>query len=240
MNFQDINDNAPIFLDRFVIVNVSCNFLGTIAQVKAFDFDRTTANNQITYIIDPLSTEFHVDPFNGNITMKKPFNNNNKTFAQIEIVAKDNGVPQLYSKAQLFVHFKESVIHLKEPHARVEIFENATTGTTVYEPVVINPSSKMEFIMDELINVTWTRQPGKQWKWLNIDRHNGSIYLEQMIDGDMVDQLDLSFVVIDKEKSTSGRGNIKEFFIMDIIGSFIIGQLTAGMKLHYKIKYFTC
>lgn len=58
-------------------------------QVRAFDADGTSANNQITYSVFN-STDFTIDPVTGNITTLRQFDREVQNFYSIKILATDN------------------------------------------------------------------------------------------------------------------------------------------------------
>lgn len=59
-------------------------------QVRAFDADGTSANNQITYELGDPSDPFAIDRITGNITTLKMFDREERSFYNIKIIATDN------------------------------------------------------------------------------------------------------------------------------------------------------
>lgn len=59
-------------------------------QVRAFDADGTSANNQISYQLGDPSDPFSIDSVTGNITTLKMFDREEKSFYNIKIIATDN------------------------------------------------------------------------------------------------------------------------------------------------------
>lgn len=88
---EDVNDNIPIFSEiRSGSVLENENAGTPVMQVRAFDADGTSANNQITYELGDPSDPFAIDPITGNITTLKMFDREEKNFYNIKIIATDN------------------------------------------------------------------------------------------------------------------------------------------------------
>lgn len=88
---EDVNDNIPIFSEIRSGSVLENEPPGTqVMQVRAFDADGTSANNQITYELGDPSDPFAVDSITGNITTLKMFDREERSFYNIKIIATDN------------------------------------------------------------------------------------------------------------------------------------------------------
>ncbi|KAH9632588.1 hypothetical protein HF086_012395 [Spodoptera exigua] len=88
---EDVNDNIPIFSEiRSGSVLENENPGTPVMQVRAFDADGTSANNQITYELGDPSDPFAIDSITGNITTLKMFDREERSFYNIKIIATDN------------------------------------------------------------------------------------------------------------------------------------------------------
>lgn len=88
---EDVNDNIPIFSEIRSGSVLENEPPGTpVMQVRAFDADGTSANNQVTYMLGNPSDPFAIDPITGNITTLKQFDREEKDAYNIKILAIDN------------------------------------------------------------------------------------------------------------------------------------------------------
>ncbi|XP_063832416.1 DE-cadherin [Ostrinia nubilalis] len=88
---EDVNDNIPIFSEIRSGSVLENEPPGTpVMQVRAFDADGTSANNQVTYQLGDPSDPFAIDSITGNITTLKMFDREEKSFYNIKIIATDN------------------------------------------------------------------------------------------------------------------------------------------------------
>ncbi|XP_026497557.1 DE-cadherin isoform X4 [Vanessa tameamea] len=88
---EDVNDNIPIFSEIRSGSVLENEPPGTpVMQVRAFDADGTSANNQVTYELGDPSDPFAIDSITGNITTLKMFDREERSFYNIKIIATDN------------------------------------------------------------------------------------------------------------------------------------------------------
>lgn len=88
---EDVNDNIPIFSEIRSGSVLENEDPGTpVMQVRAFDADGTSANNQISYELGDPSDPFAIDSATGNITTLKMFDREERSFYNIKIIATDN------------------------------------------------------------------------------------------------------------------------------------------------------
>lgn len=88
---EDVNDNIPNFSEIRSGTVLENEPPGTpVMQVRAFDADGTSANNQVTYQLGDPSDPFAIDSITGNITTLKTFDREEKSSYNIKIIATDN------------------------------------------------------------------------------------------------------------------------------------------------------
>ncbi|GBO99500.1 DE-cadherin [Eumeta japonica] len=88
---EDVNDNIPIFSEVRSGSVLENEPPGTpVMQVRAFDADGTSANNQVTYELGDPSDPFAIDSITGNITTLKMFDREERSFYNIKVIATDN------------------------------------------------------------------------------------------------------------------------------------------------------
>lgn len=88
---EDVNDNIPIFSEIRSGSVLENEEIGTpVMQVRAFDADGTSANNQVTYELGDPTDPFSIDSITGNITTTKMFDREERSFYNIKIIATDN------------------------------------------------------------------------------------------------------------------------------------------------------
>lgn len=88
---EDVNDNIPVFSEVRSGSVLEKEPIGTpVMQVRAFDADGTEANNQVTYELGDPDDPFDIDSITGNITTKRVFDREERSFYNIKVIAVDN------------------------------------------------------------------------------------------------------------------------------------------------------
>lgn len=143
LTIEDINDNAPIFLDPKYEANLyenKLNFENSILQIRAKDLD---LNNLITYEIlddNDFVQNFTIDQINGIITPREPLDFESLTIENddrvkrsvqpiyLTALAKDNGMPSLSSNVTV-------TIYLHDDNDHAPIFERDVYSVAIPETI---------------------------------------------------------------------------------------------------------
>ncbi|CAL4132585.1 unnamed protein product, partial [Meganyctiphanes norvegica] len=107
----DANDNAPIFiLDTYsAMVNEAATIGEKIVQVLATDFD-DDKNGNILYEFahGSWNKAFRLDSSSGWITLAGPLDRETQATYQLQVVALDNGIPQLSTTAMIDIDIADA------------------------------------------------------------------------------------------------------------------------------------
>nr|ABV59356.1 protocadherin nu9 [Callorhinchus milii] len=138
LEVSDINDNAPRFPQPLYRAHVmENNVIGTsLFTAKAYDPD-FSQNARISYSIldsrvqgEPVSTYVHINSENGIITSQRSFDYEELKTFQIQVQAKDNGIPQLQSNISVDI-----IVRDQNDNAPVIVHPIPDQGSIVTESV---------------------------------------------------------------------------------------------------------
>lgn len=147
LSIQDVNDNAPVFLENKYEANLYENKMNfeNILQVRAKDLD---TNNQVTYeIIDnsELAQNFTIDALSGIIMPTYPMDFEDIDMDDIQsngavwpiylrVLARDDGEPSLSSNVSVIVYLhdiNDNAPQFEREFYAVSILENTDGGTSI-------------------------------------------------------------------------------------------------------------
>ncbi|KAG8446712.1 hypothetical protein GDO86_014246, partial [Hymenochirus boettgeri] len=112
LDISDVNDNPPVFIKSTLVAYVPENNLpgASIYRIHASDLD-TGDNAKLIYSISnknkedsPVSPYFSINIETGVLYAQRSFDYEQQKDFQIQITAKDNGIPPLTSTANLSIH----------------------------------------------------------------------------------------------------------------------------------------
>uniref|UniRef100_A0A8C1TTF3 FAT atypical cadherin 1b n=1 Tax=Cyprinus carpio TaxID=7962 RepID=A0A8C1TTF3_CYPCA len=141
VHIEDVNDNAPVFVDQpyNVIVPVDKTVGSVIRKVTTVDKD-IGRNAKVTYNLKGHDKYFQVSP-SGEISLKKPLELKSVGKFVINITAQDGGEPPLFSKAEVVISVVNKATPMFErPFYKLEIPENVQVRTSVLQ-VIANQSA---------------------------------------------------------------------------------------------------
>ncbi|KAL4641472.1 protocadherin Fat 1-like [Arapaima gigas] len=176
---EDVNDNAPIFvnLPYRALVKMDAAIGQAVRQVIAMDRD-AGRNAQVHYRFQEQQEHFQISS-SGEISLKKSFNQENlKTKFVVYVVAEDEGEPVLSSIAEVQISVvKKAVPVFEKSFYVVEIPENKQLHTSI---VRIQASSF------EGPQVVYTITKGDPSCHFSIGFHTGVIEVIQPLDYEML------------------------------------------------------
>jgi cadherin 23 len=148
VNIEDVNDNAPAFLQNkyeAVLLENEENF-DTPVAVEAFDIDLNgTRNSEIVYAILPSehSDNFTVEPRSGVVKPLAPMDfealgraDSFLRVLRLTIRATDRGLPSLSSDVPLVLYFKDvndNAPQFERPLYRKNVPEDSPGGTSILQ-----------------------------------------------------------------------------------------------------------
>lgn len=106
---SDVNDNAPIFANVINSYNISENISsGNFLRVLASDADGTSPNNLISYSFANGFEVFAINSSTGDISVIGQLDYEQTQRYMLEIIASDNGSPQMSSEIILTVNIEDA------------------------------------------------------------------------------------------------------------------------------------
>ncbi|KAG8439031.1 hypothetical protein GDO86_005287, partial [Hymenochirus boettgeri] len=139
LEISDVNDNAPQFEKSSYVIYIPENNQpgSSIYSIRALDND-AEENAKLVYSIISSNTEelvgappISINPVTGAIYAQRPFDYEQERLFQIEVIAKDNGVPSLNSSATV----KICVVDQNDNSPVILYPPQDVGGSAVYEMV---------------------------------------------------------------------------------------------------------
>lgn len=147
LSIEDVNDNAPVFLENKYEVNLYENKMNfeSMLQVRAKDAD---SNNQVSYeIVDntELAQNFTIDSITGIIMPAYPMDFEDIDIDEVQpssairpiylrVVARDDGVPSMSSNVSVIVYLhdiNDNAPQFERDFYVASILENTEGGTSI-------------------------------------------------------------------------------------------------------------
>ncbi|XP_003464523.3 protocadherin Fat 2 isoform X2 [Cavia porcellus] len=141
VSVEDVNDNPPEFkhLPYYTIVQDGTEPGDVLFQVSATDRD-LGASGTVTYAFTEDYTYFRIDPYVGDISLKKPFDYQALNKYRLKVVALDGGTPSLQTEAEVLVTVRNKSNPLfQSPYYRVRVPENITLYTPILHTQARSP-----------------------------------------------------------------------------------------------------
>ncbi|XP_044732139.1 cadherin-related tumor suppressor-like, partial [Chrysoperla carnea] len=136
----DENDEAPQFSQQYLHVNLSENTPPDtlIAMLTAADHDQGT-NGSVTYILQSdvhqrYPNTFMLDSLTGQLTTRKQLDREQISHYMIQVIAKDQGIPQQSSTATVFLNvldINDNNPEFYPQHYFITIKDDAPIGTSI-------------------------------------------------------------------------------------------------------------
>ncbi|XP_041350813.1 protocadherin Fat 4-like [Gigantopelta aegis] len=190
---DDVNDNAPVFLEQYNFeVNSSASIGYPVGRVSANDLDVSDRNGRVTYyLIQGGLDRFSLNSQTGDISVSESLNSPPYiSNYQLHIKAMDSGHPQ---------HTDETTVNIvvplnKKPYVSMEtvltVKENETIGTEIGIVTVSDPDGNttagLSFVI-EGNNVPF-----------EIDPATGSLRVSSLLDSENVTQYRFPIVIYDE------------------------------------------
>ncbi len=134
VHVEDVNDNAPVFVDQpyNVIVPIDKSVGSVFRKVTAVDKD-IGRNAEVTYHLKGNDKYFQVSP-SGEISLKRPLELKRIGKFIINITAQDGGEPPQFSKAEVVISVVNKATPMfQRPFYTIEIPENVQVHTSVLQ-----------------------------------------------------------------------------------------------------------
>uniref|UniRef100_A0A5F9DQ49 FAT atypical cadherin 2 n=1 Tax=Oryctolagus cuniculus TaxID=9986 RepID=A0A5F9DQ49_RABIT len=138
---EDINDNPPKFkhLPYYTIIQDGTEPGDVLFQVSATDED-LGANGIVTYAFAEDYTYFRMDPYLGDISLRKPFDYQALNKYHLKVIARDGGTPSLQTQEEVLVTVRNKSNPLfQSPYYKVRVPENITLYTPILHTQARSP-----------------------------------------------------------------------------------------------------
>ncbi|KAM5298302.1 protocadherin Fat 2 [Ctenodactylus gundi] len=138
---EDVNDNPPEFkhLPYYTIIQDGTEPGDVLFQVSASDKD-LGANGTVLYAFAEDYTYFRIDPYVGDISLKKPFDYQALNKYRLKVIARDGGTPSLQTEAEVVVTVRNKSNPLfQSPYYKVKVPENITLYTPILHTQARSP-----------------------------------------------------------------------------------------------------
>ncbi|XP_017395999.1 protocadherin Fat 2 isoform X1 [Cebus imitator] len=141
VSIEDVNDNPPKFkhLPYYTIIQDGTEPGDVLFQVSATDEDLGT-NGAVTYTFAEDYTYFRIDPYLGDISLRKPFDYQALNKYRLKVIARDGGTPSLQSEEEVLVTVRNKSNPLfQSPYYKVRVPENITLYTPILHTQARSP-----------------------------------------------------------------------------------------------------
>nr|KAF6446705.1 FAT atypical cadherin 2 [Rousettus aegyptiacus] len=141
VSIEDVNDNHPEFkhLPYYTIIQDGTEPGDVLFQVSATDQD-LGVNGAITYAFAEDYTYFRIDPYLGDISLKKPFDYQALNKYHLKVIARDGGTPSLQTEEEVLVIVRNKSNPLfQSPYYKVRVPENITLYTPILHTQARSP-----------------------------------------------------------------------------------------------------
>ncbi|XP_025148164.2 protocadherin Fat 2 [Bubalus bubalis] len=141
VSVEDVNDNSPEFkhLPYHTIIQDGTEPGDVLFQVFATDQD-LGVNGAVTYAFAEDYTYFRIDPYLGDISLRKPFDYQALNKYRLKVIAQDGGTPSLQAEEEVLVIVRNKSNPLfQTPYYKVRVPENITLYTPILHTQARSP-----------------------------------------------------------------------------------------------------
>lgn len=141
VSVEDVNDNIPEFqhLPYYTVIQDGTEPGDVLFQVSATDKD-LGANGTVTYGFAEDYAYFRIDPYVGDISLKKPFDYQALNKYHLRVTARDAGTPPLQTEVEVHVTVRNKSNPLfQSPYYKVKVPENITLYTPILHTQARSP-----------------------------------------------------------------------------------------------------
>ncbi|KAJ8777143.1 hypothetical protein J1605_014526 [Eschrichtius robustus] len=141
VSVEDVNDNSPEFkhLPYHTIIQDGTEPGDVLFQVSATDQD-LGVNGAVTYAFAEDYRYFRIDPYLGDVSLKKPFDYQALNKYHLKVIAQDGGTPSLQTEEEVLVIVRNKSNPLfQSPYYKVRVPENITLYTPILHTQARSP-----------------------------------------------------------------------------------------------------
>ncbi|XP_054424121.1 protocadherin Fat 2 isoform X1 [Pteronotus mesoamericanus] len=141
VSVEDVNDNHPVFKDLpyYTVIQDGTEPGDVLFQVSASDQD-LGVNGAVTYAFAEDYTYFRIDPYLGDISLRKPFDYQALNKYHLKVIAQDGGTPSLQTEEEVLVIVRNKSNPLfQSPYYKVRVPENITLYTPILHTQARSP-----------------------------------------------------------------------------------------------------
>nr|XP_023660997.1 protocadherin-16-like [Paramormyrops kingsleyae] len=160
VHVQDVNDNAPFFIQDPLIINISSGSVSShqvVATMRAEDKD-FGANGSVFYRFASPVRGFTINSLTGAIQASQSLQSLTQSQRTLIVEAVDQGSPSKSSLGVVIIYIKEEEykgIRFSRTARDVNIQENAAKGTSVVQAVAQHPDGSRAGITYSIFSGTW-------------------------------------------------------------------------------------
>ncbi|XP_043455316.1 protocadherin Fat 2 [Prionailurus bengalensis] len=141
VSIEDVNDNHPEFKHApyYTVIQDGTEPGDVLCQVSATDQD-LGVNGAVTYAFAEDYAYFRIDPYLGDISLKKPFDYQALNKYHLKVIARDGGTPTLQTEEEVLVTVRNKSNPLfQTPYYKVRVPENITLYTPILHTQARSP-----------------------------------------------------------------------------------------------------
>ena len=182
----DQNDNVPYFTDDFISVSFLENFVGTIAQIRALDDDRSLKFSQLAYSIIGGSSDFELME-DGSIVTLRPFDYESDPQCYFfNISAEDGGgLTEEVAVEACLVDTDDNCPKLEREFYDFVVEENNPIGYVLLNLTAVDSDKSPEYSSD----ITYNIEPPSVTTVFRINTSERTLHLRISLDYDLGQRL---------------------------------------------------
>uniref|UniRef100_UPI003AAFFB0C protocadherin alpha-13-like n=1 Tax=Centroberyx gerrardi TaxID=166262 RepID=UPI003AAFFB0C len=188
INILDVNDNAPLFIEKLQTINIAENTLPGMKFALSEVVDADIGKNRVNTFNMTPNEYFTLVPIKGTdsmsaeLVLQKALDREKQSVIQITLTAIDGGIPQKSGTSRVIIHVLDTNDNppiFSSPLYKIRIFENMPIGTTV---IKLNASDADEGTNSEIVYSLRDKGQDHVLTAFQIDPKTGTITVKGSVD----------------------------------------------------------
>ncbi|XP_071380365.1 protocadherin alpha-13-like [Centroberyx affinis] len=188
INILDVNDNAPLFIEKLQTINIAENTLPGMKFALSEVVDADIGKNRVNTFNMTPNEYFSLVPIKGTdsmsaeLVLQKALDREKQSVIQITLTAIDGGIPQKSGTSRVIIHVLDTNDNppiFSSPLYKIRIFENMPIGTTV---IKLNASDADEGTNSEIVYSLRDKGQDHVLTAFQIDPKKGTITVKGSVD----------------------------------------------------------
>ncbi|XP_059142580.1 protocadherin-11 X-linked-like isoform X2 [Physella acuta] len=199
VNVGDVNDNYPVFTQDTYTGSVMENLIGMHSVVTVSAHDADSGNNgRITYSLqDKFNGLFNVDPYSGEITVRRMLDREAMARYEFHVFARDNGIGGLSTSCLVIVDVgdeNDEPPRFPYPVYFGHVLENQPKGVVVGNVTALDRDTPANS------NAVYSiLESGSDYRFFTIDPKNGVVKSNAVFDREVRDRYQMVISVRDPD-----------------------------------------